>query len=216
MNYGYGGYGNGGYGSYGGMGMMNGNFGGAMNNPNQQDAQMGMGIKVMYGVLSGGQSLLHLVGSFIDIAFFVRQIKGALTKLLIFLIKQAFRLLKYIITLRWIYDSVRLSGSVVNTYIIKAKYLSLSVNLIKILSIISKYILNSIVTISVLLLKFWKTSQLKGDETDIEENDDKDNTSNQDSNIKNGEKYNIEEYRLKYSNSMKISEERWSQLHDTK
>ena len=101
----------------------------------QNNPEMGIGIKILYGVLSGSQSLLNLLGSFVDIAFFIRQVKGIVLNILIYLIKRIFRLVKYLVTLRWIIDIMSSSGLLAKKILLSTSYYNSLITLIKLLSI---------------------------------------------------------------------------------
>ena len=163
MNSGYGGYG--GYNSMG-FGMNNGynnniynnNYNNTINNNNNNNSdnnQMGFGFQVMYGILSGSQSLLSIAGAFIDIAYFIKQAKALIFDFIIYLIKKLFNMLKYLITLKWLINTGKSINNNVNKHLLTSKYFSSFVIFIKLLSVLSKIIYRLIFIIDILSSFYW-------------------------------------------------------------
>ena len=86
-----------------------GGFGG-VNNLNREGSfqlnqnQISPTFTNIYGVLSGLQSLVSSAGTLVDIAFFIKSFKEILFKIIIWLLSKIYYLLRYIITLRWLFD----------------------------------------------------------------------------------------------------------------
>eukprot|EP00340_Litonotus_pictus_P009645 CAMPEP_0170518554 /NCGR_PEP_ID=MMETSP0209-20121228/4220_1 /TAXON_ID=665100 ORGANISM="Litonotus pictus, Strain P1" /NCGR_SAMPLE_ID=MMETSP0209 /ASSEMBLY_ACC=CAM_ASM_000301 /LENGTH=240 /DNA_ID=CAMNT_0010804157 /DNA_START=1 /DNA_END=723 /DNA_ORIENTATION=- len=168
-----GGFSGGGFGGYNGMG---GGYSGAgmnnMNNGNPAQPQMSETFQIVYGLLSGSQSVLSILGSFVDVAYFFKSIKALLFDSIVSLIKNLLKLIKYIITLRWIMDILLKSGELTKYYLVQSKYIG---------SMILFYKVSLGLGILICLyLKYSKTNQLKNvleeeDRKDEEEENTKDN-----------------------------------------
>lgn len=123
---------NSGFNSYGGGGMMGGygmNNMNSMNNMNNMNngtnqPQISSSMQIVYGLLSGSQSLLSIAGSFIDVAYFFKSIKYLLYDFIVSCIKKLFRLIKYLVTFRWLISLVKKSGELSYFYILKNSYVS--------------------------------------------------------------------------------------------
>ena len=108
-------------------------------NPNQQQdvGQMNFGVKVLYGVLSGSQSLLHLLGSLVDVAYIFNQLKSILYGIIIGLIKKIIGLIYYILSLKWILDAYK-GANLLFIKVVKHKYSNSMLELIKVSSLLCK------------------------------------------------------------------------------
>jgi len=131
---GLGGYSNGGMGM--GMGM---NMG--MNTMQQNPQQMSPFVQILYGLLSGLQSVLHLGSTLIDFTYILRVVKNISVDVLKYLLKRLIRLLIYLIKLKWIVDSYSFFKYLGSNYILKNLLLKKLSFLVFIISVLRKFCL---------------------------------------------------------------------------
>lgn len=151
--------------------------------------------------LGGVQSLLHIFTSILDLLYFAKAIKSLIIDLLINLLKKIFRLLKYVLTLRWIIDLISKTNSVYAKVIYSSPYFKSFTFLFR-FTIISGIL-------ACLILKYWKMNQIKSltDENNKEIKDSVDNTERLNINDINKKEDNI--LLNEYNTNLIKSEERW-------
>lgn len=151
-------YGNSPY-SYNSMGMggysnMNGygGLGGGYNNLNNQmpnnQPQMSSTLQVIYGVLSGSQSLLSIAGSVVDIAYFFKTAKYLLFDFIVYLLKLLYRLVKYLITFRWAIDLIKKTGQFSQYCLLKTVFKKSIFSTFQVLIILGKLTTNTIINLN--------------------------------------------------------------------
>ncbi len=76
----------------------------------------------VYGVLGGLQSLLHIFTSILDLLYFLKAFKTLVIDLLIKLLKKLLGIIKYLFTLKWMFDLIAKTNSYYSKFIYSSKY----------------------------------------------------------------------------------------------
>ncbi len=136
------GMGMGGYSNFNGYGGIGGGFNNLNGNqaPNNQP-QMSSTLQVIYGVLSGSQSLLSIAGSIIDVAYFFKTAKYLLFDFIVYLLKLVYRLIKYLVTFRWALDLIKKTGEISQYYLLKTLFRKSIFTTFQILVILGNFVI---------------------------------------------------------------------------
>jgi hypothetical protein len=132
--------------------------------------------------------------------YFGQAIKSLIVDLLLNLIRKVLRLLKYMLTFKWLIDLVSNSNSLYGRLIYSSKYFKHFSSIFKLTLILG--------IIACFILKYWKMNQLKTLTSDNENKEDEENTTEHYNKINKDASITINNMVDNQSNIIK-SEERW-------
>ena len=75
-------------------------------NTQRSSSNMEGGIKVLYGIIGGVQTLIHIISSSLDVYYFGKEFKSLVIDSLIQLSGFCVKLIKYIASFQWITDAL--------------------------------------------------------------------------------------------------------------
>ena len=75
-------------------------------NTQRSSSNMEGGIKVLYGIIGGVQTLIHIISSSLDVYYFGKEFKSLVIDSLIQLSGFCVKLIKYIVSFQWITDAL--------------------------------------------------------------------------------------------------------------